>query len=197
MLKNYTEALRDAKSAVSLEKKLSKGWLRITRCCVKLGDTIAARKALRKLNHLGEDDIYEKSNIEEIERLEELSVLAKNRNDYKTSLYSIKEALKIAKSSANLKRSMVECLVLLGRIKEAKTVIESLSKTDLSDNSSSYVKGLCLYYEGTDMAEAIILFKQIPTFDPSHRKAKEILSVSWVDPILASILYTLLTILNF
>ena len=178
MLKNYTEALCDAKSAVSLEKKLSKGWLRITRCCVKLGDTIAARKALRKLNHLGEDDIYEKSNIEEIERLEELSVLAKNRNDYKTSLYSIKEALKIAKSSANLKRSQVECLVLLGRIKEAKTVIESLSKTDLSDNSSSYVKGLCLYYEGIEMAEAIILFKQIPTIHPSHRKAMEILSVS-------------------
>ena len=112
MLENYPEALRDAESATNLEPKLTKGWRRIARCYVKLGDTISARQALEKLNSLGEDDISEKKNIEKIESMKKESMLAKHCNDYKKSVYFINKALDIATSSASLKISKAKCLVL-------------------------------------------------------------------------------------
>lgn len=68
--------------------------------------------------------------------------------------------------------------LLVGRFKEAKKLIDSLSNTDMRGNSRIYIDGFFLYYEGTEIAKAISLFKKVLTSDPAHNEAKETLSVS-------------------
>merc|ERR1712235_222109 len=53
MLGQPRQALEDAKTATSIQPDFSKGWTRIARCCVMLGDTVTARQALTKLGSLG------------------------------------------------------------------------------------------------------------------------------------------------
>merc|ERR1712213_307599 len=69
MLGQPRQALEDAKTATNLDPEFNKGWSRIARCCVMLGDTVTARQALTKLGSLGEDTSGEQRNVEVIERM--------------------------------------------------------------------------------------------------------------------------------
>ena len=44
MLAQYTKALEDAKTAVSLDSKFVKGFVRIAKCCIALGETPSAKQ---------------------------------------------------------------------------------------------------------------------------------------------------------
>merc|ERR1719410_1593296 len=46
MLAQYTKALEDAKTAVNLDSKFVKGFVRIAKCCIALGETPSAKQAI-------------------------------------------------------------------------------------------------------------------------------------------------------
>merc|ERR1712059_112771 len=69
MLGQPRQALEDAKTSTSLDASFEKGWTRLARCCVLLGDTVSARQALTKLGELGAENATEQRNVEVVERL--------------------------------------------------------------------------------------------------------------------------------
>jgi cytochrome c-type biogenesis protein CcmH/NrfG len=48
MLSQYPQALADAKTSVSLDAAFVKGYIRMAKCCLTLGDTVTAGQALDK-----------------------------------------------------------------------------------------------------------------------------------------------------
>jgi hypothetical protein len=48
MLSQYPQALGDAKTSVSLDAAFVKGYYRIAKCCLTLGETVTAGQALDK-----------------------------------------------------------------------------------------------------------------------------------------------------
>ena len=46
MLSQYTKALEDAKTAVGLDSKFVKGFVRIAKCCIALGETPSAKQVI-------------------------------------------------------------------------------------------------------------------------------------------------------
>ena len=52
MLSQYQQALEDARTSVSLDSAFVKGYIRIAKCCLTLGDAVSAGQALDKASHI-------------------------------------------------------------------------------------------------------------------------------------------------
>jgi len=173
MLGQPRQALEDAKTATSLDPEFAKGWTRIARCCVMLGDTVTARQALTKLGSLGEDTSTEQRNVDMIERMVTDSSQAYAAGDYRKSLWCLDKALELANYSTTIKTSRAECLAFLGRYAEASETANSVLQIDNMNADAIYVRGLCLYYED-NVDRAFSHFTQVLRFAPDHARAKEI-----------------------
>jgi len=173
MLNQPKLALEDARTATSLDCTFEKGWTRMARCCVLLGDTVITRQALSRLGEFGIDYTIEQTNVEIIEKLRADSEQAYKAEDYRRSLFCLDKALEVATHSLPLKTSRAECLALLGRYKEASESANSVLQIDNTNVDAIYVRGLCLYYED-NMDRSFSHFTQVLRFAPDHVKAKEI-----------------------
>jgi len=173
MLGQPRQALEDAKTATSIQPDFSKGWTRIARCCVMLGDTVTARQALTKLGALGEENPGEQRNVDIIERMVSDSQQSYSAGDYRKSLWCLDKALELATYSTTIKTSRAECLAFLGRYAEASETANSVLQIDNMNADAIYVRGLCLYYED-NVDRAFSHFTQVLRFAPDHVRAKEI-----------------------
>merc|ERR1712212_898229 len=122
MLGQPRQALEDARTSTNLDPDFTKGWTRVARCCVMLGDTVSAKQALTKLGNLGEDNPTEQRNIETVEKMVSDSQQAYQGKDYRKSLWCLDKALEVATHSLAIKTSRAECLAFLGRYTEAASV---------------------------------------------------------------------------
>ena len=179
MLGQPRQALEDAKTATGLDPEFAKGWTRIARCCVMLGDTVTARQALTKLGSLGEDTSAEQKNVDVIERMVSDSSQSYAAKEYRKSLWCLDKALELANYSTTIKTSRAECLAFLGRYAEASETANSVLQIDNMNADAIYVRGLCLYYED-NVDRAFSHFTQVLRFAPDHARAKEIYKVRTV-----------------
>jgi len=173
MLGQPRQALEDAKTSTTLDPEFTKGWTRVARCCVLLGDTVSAKQALTKLGELGEENCSEQRNIDLVERMVSDSQQAYQAKDYRKSLWCLDKALEVATHSNTIKTSRAECLAFLGRYTEASEAANSVLQFDNMNADAIYVRGLCLYYED-NVDRAFSHFTQVLRFAPDHLKAKEI-----------------------
>jgi len=173
MLGQPRQALEDAKTSTNLDPEFTKGWTRVARCCVMLGDTVTAKQALTKLGNLGEENPTEQRNVDTVDRMVSDSQQAYQSKDYRKSLWCLDKALEIATHSLTLKTSRAECLAFLGRYTEASEAANSVLQFDNMNADAIYVRGLCLYYED-NVDRAFSHFTQVLRFAPDHVKAKEI-----------------------
>jgi len=173
MLGQPRQALEDARTATGLDPGFSKGWSRMARCCVMLGDTVSARQALTKLSALGDDHTGEQKNIEQVEKMVGDSKQACSAGDYRKALWCLDQALQISNYSTTIKTSRAECLAFLGRYAEASETANSVLQIDNLNADAIYVRGLCLYYED-NVDKAFSHFTQVLRFAPDHVRAKEI-----------------------
>merc|ERR1711970_1435401 len=173
MLGQPRQALEDARTSTNLDPDFTKGWTRVARCCVMLGDTVSAKQALTKLGNLGEDNPTEQRNIETVEKMVSDSQQAYQGKDYRKSLWCLDKALEVASHSLAIKTSRAECLAFLGRYTEASEAANSVLQFDNLNADAIYVRGLCLYYED-NVDRAFSHFTQVLRFAPDHVKAKEI-----------------------
>jgi len=173
MLGQPRQALEDARTSTNLDPDFTKGWTRVARCCVMLGDTVSARQALTKLGNLGDDNPTEQRNIETVEKMVSDSQQAYQSKDYRKSLWCLDKALEVANHSLVIKTSRAECLAFLGRYTEASEAANSVLQFDNLNADAIYVRGLCLYYED-NVDRAFSHFTQVLRFAPDHVKAKEI-----------------------
>jgi len=173
MLGQPRQALEDAKTSTSLDPAFEKGWTRLARCCVLMGDTVTARQALTKLGELGGENVAEQRNVDLVERLRADGQQAYQSGDFRRSLYCIDKALEVSTHSLSLKASRAECLAFLGRYSEASETANAVLQFDNLNADAIYVRGLCLYYED-NVDRAFSHFTQVLRFAPDHVKAKEI-----------------------
>jgi len=176
MLGQFVQALEDARTSVQFDPNFVKGYVRVAKCCVALGELHAARQAINTAMSINKDDSVkfdlEKTSLDFLDKHDANLRVAFEQRDYRKALYHIDQALKIASASQKLKLSRAECLAFLGRYKEAQEVANDLLRNDSTNIEAIYIRGLCLYYED-NIDKAFTHFQQVLKLAPDHSKAKE------------------------
>ncbi|KAL5278878.1 DNAJC7.2 family protein [Megaselia abdita] len=180
MLCNYKEALNDARRSVQLDEKFEKGYVRLVKCCIILGDFVGAEQAIKKF---AEIDPQSKALRGEVTSCQQLRTLETKINDcygnkeYRTVVFHLDTALKIANAANKYKLLKAECLAYLGRIDEASDIAVTAMKIDPTSVDAIFIRGLCLYYDD-NLDKGILHFERVLQLDPDHSKAKQMRSKS-------------------
>ena len=69
MLSQFAQALADAKCSVQLDVNFVKGYIRVSKCCVALGDAISAQQAIEKALQIEPNNtaaLQEKTSIQQL-----------------------------------------------------------------------------------------------------------------------------------
>lgn len=56
MMGDYKGALRDSRDAIAIDDKFEKGYDRIIKCCLSLGDIVGAEQMIKKLVEIGSNN---------------------------------------------------------------------------------------------------------------------------------------------
>ncbi|GAB0090933.1 protein cutoff-like [Sergentomyia squamirostris] len=116
----------------------------------------------------GQEEIQQ---VHQLRNLEASSLISYEKKEYRKTIFQMNRALKIAPSCQRYKLLKAECLALLGCVKEAKDIAESIIRTDSTAADAVFVRGLCLYYSD-NLEECLSHFEQTLSLDPYHQKAK-------------------------
>lgn len=172
--KSIENALADAKKSVQLDNNFARGYLRVIKCCLLLGDLIGAEQALRRVQEIDPKNAaikQESTNLKNLRDLQEKANQSYDNRDYRTCLFLMDSALKASSSCQRYKLLKAECLALLGRFEEANNIAITIMKQDSTNCDAIYVRGLTLYYSD-NLEKGIIHFERSLTLDPDHKKAK-------------------------
>jgi DnaJ homolog subfamily C member 7 len=175
MLANYKEALNDARKSISLDVKFEKGYLRVAKCCLLLGDLVQTEQIIKRFLEIDSRNTALKGEIQNLKQLrtyEEKAIQCYDKADYRTCLFHIESALKVAQACQRYKLLKAECLALLGRMDEANDIAIGIMKIDTTNSDAIYVRGLTLYYSD-NLEKGIMHFERTLQFDPDHKKAKQ------------------------
>lgn len=176
MLGQFVQALEDARTSVTLDPNFVRGYVRVAKCCLALGQLHAARQAINTAMSINKDESInfdlEKTSLEFLDKHDSNLKLAFQQADYRKALYHIEQSLKMASASLRLKISRAECLAFLARYQEAQEVANDILRNDSTNIEAIYIRGLCLYYEDI-LDKALSHFQQVLKLAPDHAKAKE------------------------
>merc|ERR1719412_2571728 len=175
MLSQYHKALEDAKTSVNLDNNFIKGFVRMAKCCVLLGETSSAKQAIDQGLALEPDSKAFDTEIKNYKLLEKQQTeinSAYEAKDYRKALFHVEQSLNIAVASKRLKVKKAECLAYLGRYVEAQNIANDLLRSDSMNADAMYVRGLCLYYEDF-VDKAFTHFQQVLRLAPDHQMAKD------------------------
>jgi len=176
MLLKYQEALEDARKAISIDQKFTKGWVRIIKCCIVMGDVSTAENALSRLKELEPNNPAvkeEEKNIEVLKRYEEDIGKCYEKKDFRRVVFYLDRALEIAPACRRLKVLKAECLAFLNRYQEAQELANDIVSSDQTNADAIYVRGMCLYYQD-NVERAFSHFQHVLKLAPDHKKAIEI-----------------------
>lgn len=175
MLSQYQKALDDAKTAVNLDSNFVKGYVRIAKCCVALGEIPSAKQAIERGKSLEPNSSAfdtETQNCQFLGKQQEEIDSAFETQDYRKALFHLDQFLNAACASKRHKVKKAECLAYLGRYAEAQNIANDLLRSDSMNADAMYVRGLCLYYEDF-VDKAFTHFQQVLRLAPDHQKAKD------------------------
>lgn len=110
-LGNYAEGLKDAQQSVRLDEKYVKGYVRIVRCSLALGEVAVAERAITRILELNDNRSIIKSLIEKFEHLRQTIHAPPSLWTYLSRLNRTNWTLK--KSPALLKFKMIRNKVLV------------------------------------------------------------------------------------
>uniref|UniRef100_A0A1I8IHC9 J domain-containing protein n=2 Tax=Macrostomum lignano TaxID=282301 RepID=A0A1I8IHC9_9PLAT len=178
MLSRYHDALKDCRTSVSIDSNFLKGYLRLGKVLLNLGEfsesVIAFQKALvlDSSCHEAEQQLLMLKDIED-----QLSSVEKRLSggDARTALYHLDRCLQSAPHSTRLRLRRAELLIELGRHDEAAMLTTDLVRLDSSGPEVAsellLLRGLSLYYQ--EMHEkAQQHFAQALKMNPDCEKAK-------------------------
>ncbi|CAK1549792.1 unnamed protein product [Leptosia nina] len=172
MLGMYKKALEDAQKAVALDSTFTKGYIRMAKCCIALGDLSGGEQAIKQASELGGADcaLNEKRALESLRRLHEDAQRAMETSDFRRVVFCMDRCLEYSPASSRAKLIKAECLAMLGRCQEAQEIANDSLRFDSFDIEAIYVRGLCLYFEDKD-DQAFKHFQQVLRLAPDHKKA--------------------------
>ncbi|XP_063700555.1 dnaJ homolog subfamily C member 7-like [Culicoides brevitarsis] len=175
MLGRYNEALKDARQSVQIDPNFEKGYVRVAKCCLALGDLVGAEQAIKKLLEIatnGENLVKtEVDQLKQLRGLEEKARECYDKQDYRTCLYQMEQALKLSPVCRKYQLMKGECLALLGRLDEANDIAITIMQVESSNADAIFVRGLTLYY-GDNLDKGILHFERALALDPDHKHAK-------------------------
>lgn len=180
MLNRYLEALEDSRKSVQLDSNFVKGYIRILKCSIALGDVMAADQAIKKIKELDPFTTAitnEMKCYENLKQYEEEAAKAYEKKDYRKVVYCMDRCLDSAPTCAHYKIQKAECLVFLGRLQEAQELANTILHIDKGNADAIYVRGMCLYYED-NIDSASNHFMQVLRLAPDHKKAMNIFKKS-------------------
>nr|XP_026487450.1 dnaJ homolog subfamily C member 7 [Vanessa tameamea] len=174
MLGMYKNALEDAQKAVALDNTFTKGYIRMAKCCIALGDLSRAEQAVNRASELGGVDCAssERKAIKSLQRLHEDAQRAMEAGDYRRVVFCMDRCLEYSPSSSKAKLLKAECLAMIGRCQEAQEIANDSLRFDSFNTEAIFVRGLCLYFEDKD-DQAFKHFQQVLRLAPDHKKAME------------------------
>jgi len=177
MMLEFERGLDDAKISIQLDETYVKGYVRIVKCYLNMGDLSSAEQVIKKYLELFPENCNllttELENVKQLRGLEEKADLHSAKMDYRTCLYHIDAALKIAPVSIRYKLMRAECLAYLGRLSEASNIAITIMQCDTKNVDAIYVRGLTLYFED-NIDKSILHFERTLTLDPDHKRAKKL-----------------------
>ncbi|CAL8087988.1 unnamed protein product [Orchesella dallaii] len=149
MLKRYKEALADVRQALQLEPKYAKGYLRLIRTTLALGNVreceIAFENVAKMNLDVGADPererlIWLKKHCEDIEA-------TKLKKDYRKLVFLTSQALDVATADNSMKMVKADALVRLGRHTEAQELCTEVLQNDVRCAEALYIRAMCLYLD--------------------------------------------------
>merc|ERR1712223_432891 len=178
MLGQFSLALLDAQHSVKPDETFHKGYVRVVKCSIALGDLVTAGVALNNLQSLDtqtgvNNTKDEKSTLNQLSQHQADFFKAYESKNFRMAIYSVDRALLIATHSTRLKLLRGECLANLGRYIEAQEVASEILRSDNLNADALYVRGLSFYYED-NIEKAFIHFQQALRLAPDHVKAKDV-----------------------
>lgn len=176
MLGKYSDALEDARRAVSLEPTMVKGYVRIAKCGIALGDVTISEQAIKKVKELDIDNKtidMEIRSLEVLKQFEKEATVAFDKKDYRKVVYCMDRCLTQAPTCTRYKLTKAECLAFLGRCQEAQEIANSILHLDSGNADAIYVRGICLFYQD-NVDKAFSHFQQVLRLAPDHKKAMDI-----------------------
>lgn len=180
MVGDYKNALKDSKQSTQLDNTFEKGYIRTAKCCIVCGDIIGAEQAIKSFLEIDAKNTALKNEIQQLKQLrdyQEKAVQSYDKNDYRTCVYHMDNAIKLSPASIRYKLLKAECLAMLGRNDEANDLAINIMQADSSNSDAIFVRGLTLYYSD-NLEKAILHFERCLQFDPDHKKAKAMRSKS-------------------
>lgn len=148
--------------------------MRVSKCCLLLGDLIGAEQAIKRMLEIDPKCAAMKPEIQNLKTLRELTEKCNQsyeKQDYRTCVYHVDSALKIAIACQRFKLLKAECLAMLGRFEESNDIAIEIMKTDSNNSDALFVRGLTLYYSD-NLEKGITHFERALKLDPDHKKAK-------------------------
>lgn len=177
MLARYMDALEDARKSITLDPKFVKGYIRVLKCGLALGDITTADQAVQNIKLL--DPKGETSIDAEVKSLEALKLnntqaqTAYEKKDYRKVVYYMDRCLDQSPSCPKFKLMKAECLAFLRRYQEAQEIANDILHLDKSNADAIYVRGMCLFYED-NIERAFSHFQHVLRLAPDHKKAMNI-----------------------
>lgn len=176
MLNRFHEALEDARQAVKLDPTSVKGYVRLLKCAIAMGDIVTAENAAAQLEKLNDGNNTGANEIKSLERLKHFEVESQKayaKKDYRKVVYCMDRCLDEAPTCSRYKTTKAECLAFLGRYSEARDIANNILHLDKGNADAIYVRGICLFYED-NIDNAFSHFQQVLRLAPDHAKAMEI-----------------------
>ncbi|XP_071545032.1 uncharacterized protein [Panulirus ornatus] len=176
MLGKYYEALNDAREAVRLDTSFVKGYLRVAKCNIALGDATAALSVLRQAGEIEPNNraIQEEvTKAQSLIRCQDEVAKATAKADYRTAIFHLDRALELAVGCRSLKITKAEYLVFLQRYGDAQEIVNDILQYDSGNADAIYVRGMCLYYQDNPDA-AFSHFQHVLRLAPDHQKARDV-----------------------
>ncbi|XP_030765296.1 dnaJ homolog subfamily C member 7 [Sitophilus oryzae] len=173
MLNRHREALEDARKSVSLDPRFVKGYVRIVKCGIALGDLVMAENASKQAEKLQPGSTAaELRSLEKIKQYDQEAAKALEVKDFRKVVYCMDRCLDEAPTCERFKLTKAECLAILGRYQESQEIANDILHFNKGSADAIFVRGLCLYYED-NIEKAFNHFQQVLRLAPDHAKAME------------------------
>lgn len=174
MLFDHKAALQDSRHAISLDDKFEKGYVRIAKSSLAMGDVVAAEQAINRLMEIDPKTSAVKTEQQQcklLRQFDERAFQCYEKRDFRTAVFHADGALKIAPACMKFKLLKAESLALLGRTDQANDMAISCMQADSTSADAVYVRGLCLYYND-NLDKGLVHFQRALALDPDHANAK-------------------------
>ncbi|KAL1497071.1 hypothetical protein ABEB36_008093 [Hypothenemus hampei] len=173
MIYRYREALEDARKSIQLDPTFIKGYSRILKCAIALGDLVTAENAAKQAESLQAGSVTnELRSIEKIKQYQNEAMKAYEAKDFRKVVYCMDRCLDEASTCEKFKLQKAECLAYLGRYQESQEIANDILHLNKSNADAIFVRGLCLYHED-NIDKAFSHFQHVLKLDPDHAKAME------------------------